>query len=95
VGKRNRKAVHRGFVRRNEKFLNSSLKHNTGAVSFGIQQFNAATDNFSDARVSEKHVDGFINLAVKFTFTCNFQQAHGVLSLKIFGPMGHLGFGEL
>jgi hypothetical protein len=37
VKKRNRKAVHRGFVRRNEKLLKSSVKPNTGAVWFDIR----------------------------------------------------------
>jgi hypothetical protein len=65
VRKRNRKAVHRGFVRRNKELLNSSVKHNTGAVRLGIREIDATTDNFSDARGSEKHAEGFINLAVR------------------------------
>jgi len=41
VTKRNLKAVHRGFVRGNEELWSSSVKHNTGTVSLGIQEINA------------------------------------------------------
>jgi hypothetical protein len=51
VRRRNRKAVHRGFVTRNEKLLKSAVKPNTGAVWFGIKEIKAATDNFSDANL--------------------------------------------
>lgn len=51
VRKRKRKAMHRGFVRRNEELLKSSVKPNTGAVWFGIQEIKAATDDFSEANL--------------------------------------------
>jgi hypothetical protein len=43
VRTRNRKAVHRGFVRRNEELLKAAMKPNTGAVWFGIQEIKTAT----------------------------------------------------
>jgi hypothetical protein len=51
VRTRNRKAVHRGFVRHNEELLKAFVKPNTGAVWFGIQEIKTATANFSDANV--------------------------------------------
>lgn len=48
---RKRKAVHRGFVRRNEELLKEAVKPNTGAVWFGIEEIKTATANFSDANL--------------------------------------------
>eukprot|EP00253_Pinus_taeda_P033303 PITA_33303 len=48
--KRSRKVEPRGFARRNEEHLKSSVKPNTGAVWFDIEEIKAATDNFSEAK---------------------------------------------
>lgn len=49
--KRSRKVEPRGFARRNEEHLKSSVKPNTGAVWFDIEDIKAATDNFSEANL--------------------------------------------
>lgn len=49
--RRKRKAVHRGFVRRNEELLKAAVRPNTGAVWFGIEEIKTATANFSDANL--------------------------------------------
>jgi hypothetical protein len=45
------KAVHRRFVKRNEKLLKAAVKPNTGAVWFDIRIIRDATDNFSEANL--------------------------------------------
>ncbi|XP_057850319.1 probable receptor-like protein kinase At1g11050 [Cryptomeria japonica] len=45
--KRNREAVHRRFIRRNRTLLKATVRPNTGAIWFKIDEIKAATDNFS------------------------------------------------
>jgi serine/threonine protein kinase len=49
--RRNRGAVHRQFIRRNRSLLRTTVRPNTGAVWFSIQEINAATQNFSEANL--------------------------------------------
>ena len=43
--RRNRDAAHREFVNRNKDLLRATVRPNTGAVWFNIEEIKAATDN--------------------------------------------------
>ncbi|XP_057850321.1 probable receptor-like protein kinase At1g11050 isoform X2 [Cryptomeria japonica] len=45
--KRNREAVHRRFIMRNRSLLQTTVRPNTGAIWFKIDEIRAATENFS------------------------------------------------
>lgn len=45
--KRNREAVHRRFIVRNRSLLKTTVKPNTGAIWFDINEIKVATENFS------------------------------------------------
>eukprot|EP01018_Ginkgo_biloba_P019341 Gb_33832 [translate_table: standard] len=49
--RKNREAVHRQFIRRNRNLLKETVKPNTGAVWFNIEEIKEATRNFSQSNL--------------------------------------------
>ncbi|KAH9308049.1 hypothetical protein KI387_035960 [Taxus chinensis] len=80
--RRNGNAHHRLFVRLNRSLLNGTVKPNTGAAWFNIQDIKVATDNFSAANVIGQGGFGTVykgtlrdgcQIAVKRIRNCTFE----------------------